>query len=405
MNRRSFIQVGLFTSLSPALLQAIERKNEEKACVFIFLGGGISAVDFINPIPDAPIEYRSVNGISKTKTGYDIGGDFPNLAKISNLYTTVRSLRHRDGNHATATHWITTSHNGFGIPEGGEQKEPSYGAFIANKFGENTEIGVPTYIKTSNIEHTKAAWLGVKNAGFDYNEGAIKNLTLTIPENRFKSRLEIMNIIDGPKKNQYGMGKSWGELKETATKVIVGTAGKALDIKNADEKDRLLYEVDRSSFGRNLLIARRSLEAGAKFLTVSIGGWDNHDNIKENFARQAIELDKFLSAFLTDLFDRGLLSRTMVVVCSEFSRTKLNSSAGKDHNPNANSLILAGGKYGDNLIGATDKTGLIAEEKVYSPEDLGYTILNHFGIDKDYTLIDNMRRPRHVINNEAKIIS
>lgn len=405
MNRRSFIQTGLFTSLSPALLQAIERKNEEKTCVFIYLEGGITHVEFLNPIPDAPVEYRSLTGSIKTKSGWDIGGSFSNLAKISDKFTGVRSLKHPDGNHYTATHAVMTGHIAFNIAEGGNQKEPSFGSLVAQNSGDNPN-GVPTYVKTSSIRHDKAGWLGVRYDGFDYNNETIKNLALNIPEGRFNSRLGIMDLIDGQSKNRTDtLNKQWTDLKGTATKVLVGDAGKMLDVKNAEEKDKLYYGVDKSGFGRNLLIARRSLEAGAKFVTVQYGGWDMHSDLKMGFERNAVDLDIFLSAFILDLEQRGMLKNTLIVVCSEFGRTpKINQTGGRDHYPSVNSLILAGGNYSEGLIGTTDKNATSIIDGLVEPKDLCYTVLNHFNFDKSTTLVDSMRRPRHIIDDTAKII-
>lgn len=403
MNRRSFLKVGAIVPFSPALLQAIENKREEKSCIFIFLGGGISHIEFLNPIPDAPKEYRSTTGAIKTRSGWDIGGTFPELAKVSNLFTGVRSFRHIDGNHFSATHGVMTGHIVPAIGDSGAQKEPAFGSLVAQRFGENTQMGVPTYLKTRAIPHDDAAWVGVRYSGFDYNDDAIRNLTLNISEDRFKSRLHIMDVIDGKPKDL--LGKQWGEIKDNAEKIIVGNAGKVLDIKNADEKDKQYYGIDKSGFGRELLIARRSIEAGSKFVTVEYGGWDMHSDINTAFPTRSAEFDRIFSAFLVDLERRGMLKNTMVVVASEFGRTpKINQSTGRDHWPNNNSLILAGGNYGGSVIGETDKNATSIISNAYEPKDLTYTILDHFGFEKSATLVDNMRRPRHLIEDSAKII-
>lgn len=405
MNRRSFLNAGLLTSLSPALLHAIESKKEERACVFIFLGGGISHIDFLNPIPEAPVEYRGVNGAVKTKSGWDIGGNFPNLAKISDKFTGVRSFKHPDGNHYTATHAVVTGHVAFNISEGGEQKEPAFGSFVAQKYNESLPNGVPTYLKTSPISHDRSGWLGSRYGGFDYNAESIKNLSLNIPEDRFRSRLGIMNIIDGDASKQVGIDRQWGELKETASKVIVGSAGKALDVNNEPEQGKKYYNIERSGFGRNLLIARRALEAGTKFVTVQYGGWDMHSAISDAMNRTSVELDNTLPLFILDLEQRGMLKNTLIVVASEFGRTpKVNRDFGRDHFPSVNSLILAGGNYGGSVLGKTDSKATVVEESPFEPKDLTFTILNHFGFEKGDALTDSMRRPRYLIEDSAKLI-
>jgi uncharacterized protein (DUF1501 family) len=166
-----------------------------------------------------------------------------------------------------------------------------------------------------------------------------------------------------------------------------------------------MYEISSSGFGRSLLTARRLIENGCKFITLTNNGWDMHTDIEDGFKNRAVELDKMLSIFLQDMQERGLLKNTLVVVCSEFGRTpKINVSSGRDHWNSVNSLILAGSNYGDSVIGKTDEKATTVSDKPFVPMDLSYTILNHFGYSKDDVLIDNQKRPRFPVEKEAKLI-
>lgn len=405
LNRRSFLQAGAIAAGSYFLPEfALGEDKQEKSCVFLWLGGGIASTEFINPIPSAPVEYRSVTGAIDTKSGYQIGGSFTNLAGISDKFTTVRSFKHKDGNHSTATGWMLSGTQMTSASEGSPQKDPSHGSMLSYYFGENNGNGVPTYVKINNIQYDAAAWLGSKYTGFENDEQGIKNLTLSIKEEQFKRRLEIVSLVEKNTEKR-GLNKDWTDLRSVASKVIMGNAGKAFNLKSEDEKYRNLYDIEKSQLGKSLLLARRLVEAGTKLSTIHYGGWDMHNTIAKDFPVRAAELDKFLTVFILDLEQRGLLKNTLVVVASEFSRTpKINGLAGRDHWPGTNSLLLFGGNYGGNLIGTTDGNNSEVTSNPFEPKDLNCTILNHFGIDQHYKMVDNLARPRHFIEQEAKLI-
>lgn len=406
LNRRSFLQAGAIAAGSYFLPEfALGEDKQEKSCVFLWLGGGIASTEFINPIPDAPVEYRSVTGAINTKSGYQIGGSFTNLANISDKFTTVRSFKHKDGNHSTATGWMLSGVQMTSASEGSPQKDPSHGSMLSYYFGENNSNGVPTYVKINGIQYDAAAWLGGKYTGFENDEQGIKNLTLNISEEQFKRRLGIVGIIENGNNKKPGLNKDWSDLRDVASKVIMGNAGKAFNLKSEDEKFRNLYEIEKSLLGKSLLLARRLVEAGTKLSTIHYPGWDMHNTIAKDFPVRAAELDKFLTIFILDLEQRGLLKNTLVVVASEFSRTpKININAGRDHYPSCNSILLFGSNYGGKLIGTTDDKNSEITSNPFTPIDLNYTILNHFGIDKNYKMIDNLQRPRHFVDPEAKLI-
>lgn len=405
-SRRTFIKAGAIAAGSLYLPESLlAQDRQEKACILVWLGGGISATEFINPIPDAPVEYRGVAGAITTKTGYQIGADFPLLAGISDRFTTVRSFNHKDGNHSSATHWLLTGHSNLTGGESSPQKEPSYGSIVSKILGENNPEGVPTYVKVNPIQYDDAAWLGSKFTGFDNDEQGIKNLKLNIPESSFKRRLEMANAIEKSAGNTVGPMKEWTELRNTASKVVVGSAAKAFDLTLEAPGWVRSYDIEKSGFGRSMLLARRLVEAGTRFVTLHHGGWDMHNTIAKDFPARAAEVDIHLTNLILDLESKGLLKSTMIVVASEFSRTpKINPQAGRDHWPGINSLILAGGDYGGNLIGTTDSTASTVTSQPFDPSDLAFTILNHFDVRKGDKTIDNQGRPRYFIEEQARLI-
>lgn len=402
MNRRKFL--GLTTGLTAGLITPpfsfAGVPKSDKAVVLIHLQGGISAVDFINPIPDATEAFRSTRGVAKTKSGFNIGGDFTELAKLSENYSVVRGLKGRDANHESATYEWFTSHKH--VPNLG-QKEPSFGSIYLRKNGTVNSDGVPYYVKLRQIRGDDASWMGVRYSGMDYGAEQVKNMQLNLPDQQFKRRLDYLNLVDSH--TDLGqLGKDWTELKDQAVGIIKGKASEAFKLELEPQKVRDAY--GNSRFAQDLLLARRLIERGSKIVSLtSNAGWDNHADIDTAFQRNAPGLDKPLATLIIDLKERGMLDDVLVVTVSEFSRTKINVNAGRDHNPNTNSCIMIGGGYNHGrVIGKTDKNGLQSVEGNYTPKDMGWTILDHLGIDRKYVVYDNLNRPRPLIDDEARNI-
>lgn len=404
MNRRSFIKfgtLGVTSTMIPQLAAAAEREN--KALIWIWLGGGISHIDFTHPIPNAPVEFREVNGSIATKGSYRLGADFPNLAKIGDKLSPVVAFNHRDGNHYTATHWLMTGALGTTIPENGPQKEPSYGSVISSLYGANAANGISTYVKTARIAHDDAVWLGATHMGFECSKEGIDNLRLNIPKDRFARRTDMVKIIDRSGDYLYD---EHAKLRNQATQVILGEAGNAFDIAKANSKDIELYQVKTNKFGEHLLTARRVVEAGTRFVTVTHGGWDMHQGISMAMKARTAEIDSLIALLIQDLEEHGLLKSTMIVIASEFGRTpKINRDSGRDHFPNLISLMLAGGKYNHgNAIGKYDDKAVEPITTPFSPYDLTATIFDHFGLDIKHKFIDNVNRPRYLTEGDVKVI-
>jgi len=397
MLRRTFLKTGVFgaSTLYFSDSFAADTKNEQSV-VSIHLQGGISAVDFINPIPEEPIEFRSSRGAIDAG-GFQIGGDFIELAKLGDKLSIVRSMKFKDANHQTATLAHMTSH--FHVPNNG-QKEPSFGSLVAKQYAPNSKVsGIPHYVKLRNIAGDDSSWLGIKYAGYDADAEGVKNMKPNVDAKRFDQRIKMMKSIDSRTPLQ-DMGRGWSDLKDMSVNIIKGTASEAFDL---DKEPESVY--DKSRFGQDLLLARRLVERGTKYVSLnSNAGWDNHSGIDNAFRANAPALDKGLATLIKDLDDRGLLQNTLVVVWSEFSRTKMNLNAGRDHNPGTNTLLFAGGNSSGGIIGETDKHGLVSQGTIYSPKDLAWTIGSHMGLSKDMVIKDMQARPRYIFGDDAKNI-
>lgn len=398
MLRRSFLQsVALGTGAIYCSPLEAATPNNEKSVISIHLQGGISAVDFINPIPDSTLEFRSSRG-AVDAGDFQIGGDFTNIATLGDNMTVVRSMKFRDANHQTATMAHLTSH--FHVPNN-EQKEPSFGSLVANKYQPNdSRSGIPHYVKLANIDGDDSSWLGIRYNGYDADDEGVKNMKLhsNVNARRFDTRLKMMSIIDDAG-NLPGLGKDWTDLKSMAVNIIKGDAAEAFDLA---QEPNSIYGTSR--FGQDLLLSRRLVERGTKYVSLrSNAGWDMHSNIDAGFERSAPELDKGVYTLVTDLKQRGLLNNTIVVLWSEFSRTKINLNGGRDHNPNTNTLVFFSDQ-GKGVVGETSENGLISIGDTYSPSDLAWTIGSHMGLEKSLTIKDNQARPRHIFKDDARDI-
>jgi uncharacterized protein (DUF1501 family) len=399
MNRRTFLQASAFGASSLMFSDCFGGVGNEQSVIYVFLNGGVTHIETFNPIPDAGVEYRGIHGAIQTKGGYQIGADLPELAKIGDRLTVVRSFHHSDANHQSAQAWVNTQAKH--IPNQG-QVWPSFGSAISHITGSNGPSGIPHYVKVNKIEGGKASFLGVRHAGYDSDDQGVKNLSPNGPAETFDRRIKVLEQVDGVS-NLGHLGQSWSTLKKQAVEIVRGDAGRAFDINLESDKSKLAYGVGQNQFGKDLLLARRVIEAGSNFAVVSTGGWDTHSGMDKQLANLLPKFDLYLATLIKDLEDRGM--NTLVVVTSEFGRTyKLNNQGSRDHFPSCNTLMFAGGGYGHGrVIGKTDKNASTVTDSPFGPKDLGRTLLNHFGVEQK-TIVDHSGRPRFMVEDGAKNI-
>jgi uncharacterized protein (DUF1501 family) len=153
--------------------------------------------------------------------------------------------------------------------------------------------------------------------------------------------------------------------------------------------------------GQRLLMARRLVEAGVRFVSVTYGGWDMHTNISGGIEKQLPPFDQAYAALITDLEQRGMLDSTLVMISSEFGRTpKINKDAGRDHWPRVFSVVFAGGGFKKGLVyGSSDATGSEVEDKPLTVENLAATMYNQLGIDPNKHLMASGGRPSAIVKD------
>ena len=376
--------------------------KNENSVIFLFLGGGSTHIETFNPIPEAPIERRSVTGAVKTNVnGIQIGGLFEKLATKSDKIAIYHGFHHKDSNHQTATHWVVDGEKNQG---GTMQKAPSYGALVAGYYGPISQPnGLPTYIKMNKIDGDGPAWMGQKFMGYEANAQGVSDLQLKMHKDRFLFRKEILSKIENFSQIQrIKSGVGWVDLQNQAADAIMGKAGASFRIQEDAE-----FEIFKDDgLGRDMLSGMRAIENGAKFVNIEFGGWDMHGDITGGLRSRQTVLDKYLALLIDALERRGLNKNVMLVVASEFGRTpKLNATAGRDHWSGSVPLMIscAGYEMG-RIIGRTNNNAEFPEDGLCTPEDLKWTILSHMGLQRGNAWVATDGRPMPVTGNEEKNI-
>jgi uncharacterized protein (DUF1501 family) len=180
-------------------------------------------------------------------------------------------------------------------------------------------------------------------------------------------------------------------------------ARQAFDLSTEDPRLRDRY--GRHTWGQSCLLARRLVEAGVTFVTIHMGGWDNHDNIGPAMKRMLPILDNAVASLVEDLHGRGLFDRVAICVCGEFGRTpKVNNGAGRDHWGQVMSVLLGGGGIkGGMVVGSSTAKGEYPKDRPLGPEDMLSTLYKVLGIDTRTQFYDKSGRPHPILGRGEPI--
>lgn len=411
LNRRNFLftQTALFNLFNTGNLTfantlpsddgGVGAKSGDNAIIYLFLSGGMTHIESFNPCPLAPAEIRSVCGhLPTTIPGEVIGGLHHELAKRTNKVAIVRSFGHKDSNHRSAQHLNLTGGKTIGD---NPQQVPSFGSVASYKFGPNSNNGMPHYIKLNSHAHIDGATLGSKYNGYDASPEGVGDLTLKISNEKFLKRQRILDSIEG--RSPIGqMGADYIELRKQAIDSLTGNIADAFKL----DGDSHYEKFKGNKLGEDLLRSIRLVEAGSKFVFLTTGGWDMHNNILQGLQSLQVPLDLYLGKMLDTLTERGLNKRVLFIVSSEFGRTfKVNSNAGRDHQSSCIPLLFACDSYEmGRVIGKTNSTANEVIDSPFDPNDLTNTILSHIGISKSERWVGIDGRPHDFIDSNSKNI-
>lgn len=419
-DRRDFLRIGSIGAgmtamglsdgcLSPsgiastAFAQEDQQSLRDASVVWVWLGGGPTQFEtFHAPKDTVPEAWRAVNGTNHDpQTNITFGQDWNELFKQAPRLNVVNSFSHTDSSHRQGTHFMMTGHYNPERTTTATSKYPSFGSMVSAMYGTNNDInGVPSYVKQGKIEGDEGAWLGGAYKPFDPSNK--DNLTPRVKVDRFSTRKDLLAGLDA---SNIDGARAIDFYKNQAYDVILGSAKNAFATNQEPDSTKALYGSKKANdIGEQLLLARRLVEHGTKFVTIHYGGWDMHGNISNALKGRVPPIDKALAGFVQDIWDRGLNEKVLLVVTGEFGRTKINANSGRDHWPAITPMLMAGGRYeSGRTIGESDRS-YTPTENPFGPLDLQATLFDHFGIAEGIQRIDNAGRPRYLLEGEAKII-
>ncbi len=380
--------------------------------IFLFMCGGVSHIDTFDPkgnkyagklidaigFGDNVAEMkRPVIPCLRTfqnygQSGIPVSDWFPNIGGMIDDIAVVRSMWCHEGNHFPAVIETQTGHRGRAFDN------PSFGGWVSYALGSGNK-NLPTYVnvgRASSPVQLTGGYLGASFAATPFQAGPVPIPNLKPPVGSTASerdkQMETLARLNHEFRDRHALNTDIAarvESYELAARMQLSAPG-IVDLSQEPQHVQDLYGIGEKStneFGRQLLMARRLVENGVRFVQIchaggGNGSWDAHGDMKthEPLCRA---VDKPIAGLLKDLKQRGLLQRTLVVFTSEFGRSPWSqNTTGRDHNPKGyTSWFAGGGIKGGTVHGSTDEFGYKAVENPHYYSDLHATILQQMGLD------------------------
>ena len=423
LGRRDFLRVGSIGALGLSLSQLLQLESvmaaggktasgaaKAEACIMLWLGGGPSQMDTWDPKGNTGFK-----AISTNVEGIQISELLPKTARHMDKLSLVRSMHTEENNHPQATYYALTGHRPNAAME-----FPSFPSIISKELGPRGEV--PAHVLCPGWDSADAkryndifrsAFLGAAYDPMilsDRGEEGIAVADLALPQSfpveSLESRGSFLKIVDRFYREKVELAEfsNMDGFRERALQMILSPkVREAFDLSGESNKTKEAYGDHK--FGQSVLLARRLIEAGSRFVTASgysHNVWDTHgDNDERHRDVLVPPLDQALSALMEDLHQRGLLETTVVIVMGEFGRTPhLNPGHGRDHWPECWSVALGGGGIrGGQIVGASDETGGYVAERMVTMGDLLATVYKALGIDWHKELMSPVGRPVKIANS------
>ncbi|MFK7768824.1 MAG: DUF1501 domain-containing protein [Mariniblastus sp.] len=409
MNRRHFMRhlAGASAMAGTALAMgntlkanATTLKKNRKAAILLWMGGGPSTMDIwdLKPGSDTggPFKEIATNGDVK------ICEHMPMMAKNMDKMSIVRSMSTREADHMRGRYYM---HTGY-VPNPNVQ-HPSYGSVIAHELAATRpDLEIPPFVSVGGNSEGPG-FLGMSWAPFSVDpNGRVRNLDMGIEPARLTQRMQALKMMEtGFIDDNRGIAAN-EHAKVLQKTLSLMTSDQMSAFKVTTEPQAVQERYGTTNFGRGCLMARRLVEAGVPFVEVSLGGWDNHQNIFPTLQNQKLpELDRAMSALMEDLAQRELLDDTAVIWMGEFSRTpRINGNNGRDHWARSWSAVVGGAGMNSGIaVGKTNEDGTRVDGTSYSSEDLMATVCKSLGISLDTTFTSQSGRPMKIANS-GKVI-
>jgi hypothetical protein len=391
------IAAGTLSWRDLVTLQAAELSQRGRACILLWMQGGPSHFETFSPKPGHE-NGGETKAISTSVPGIEISENFPEVAKVIGHAAVIRSMTSKEGSHPRATYLM---HTGY-LPTA-SVKYPAFGSNVAQQIA-TAQLELPAFVRIGQNSRDGAGGgiLGVEYDPFLMPEPG-KLPTNTQPATdfaRYDRRLGLLGRLDAGYASAGGKQEvaEHEKLYQKAARMIKSTQMKAFDLDAEPAAVREAY--GESKFGLGCLLARRLVETGVPCVEVVLNGWDTHFDNFPRVKEMAAQVDKPFAYLMTDLHQRGLLDKTLVVWMGEFGRTpRINPRAGRDHYPRAFNVVLSGGGIrGGQVIGRTDAGGAEVEDRPVTVSDLLQTFCRSLEIDPSIENIAPNGRPIKIVD-------
>jgi hypothetical protein len=376
---------------------ADQMRSRGMACILLWMQGGPSQFETFSPKP-GHANGGETKAISTNVTGVQFADNLPYCAKVMDQLAVIRSLTSKEGNHLRATYLL---HHGY-LPMGGVNF-PTLGSNVAHQIGDAANQ-LPNYVRIGGRLPSSG---GGGFLGVDYDPLVLQsatrppdNTTLVTDAKRYERRLKLLSSVQNNFASHGGreIVSDHRKLVDQAHDMIMSPRMEAFDIEREPEKLREAY--GQSEFAAGCLMARRLVEQGVTFVEVVSKGWDTHVDGFTRTKELTAEIDQPMAMLISDLQNRGMLEKTLVVWLGEFGRTpKVNPRAGRDHYPRAFNAVLAGGGVrGGQVIGETNDAGTEVIARPVTANDLFRSIYHTLGIDADQENMSRIGRPIKLVD-------
>ena len=415
VSRRDFLRVGALAGVGLSLSEyyamastgGVSAGARGKAAIFVRLGGGPSHMDTFDLKPEAPDTHRGeFKEIATNVPGVRISEHLPKLAKCADKYVILRGVSHTLAAHELGTIYMNTGNRP--LPS---LTYPHYGAVVAKEL--RAADYLPPFVAIPNLGAKATGYLGVEYGPFETGGSPAAGKALEVRGMALRPGVTLedldrrQNLVQrydtafGDYAKQDKLLQGMDQFGQKAYAMMRSPkAREAFDLSKESANITKLF--GKESFSQSCLLASRLVESGVRFVTVSLGGWDTHqDNFNKLKSTNLPTLDAGLSGLFCALAEKGLLESTAVFVTGEFGRTpKINKNGGRDHYPRAMFCLLAGGGIkGGQVVGESDAKGEGPKDRAITPDDVAASFYAALGIDHSKEYHTPTGRPIMIVRN------
>ena len=415
INRRSFVEHIARTAFGLSVMPFLPGQNllaedakpavtggsgfgKAKAVIMIQLSGGLSQIDSFDPKtgpskgPGTPLS---------TKAGYQVTSYLPEIARVADRISVIRSMTAKVGVHESARYLMRT-----GFEKRGTVVHPTLGAWAQHYLGASHKT-LPSSVCINRPSNHGNGFFPATMSPLpilDPDEG-LRNAVSSAAASIMEKRLALLSDMDRKFTNSVKDSEvaAYNDFYESTLRLMKGKDLERFDLKK--EPDELREKYGRNRFGQGCLLARRLIEGGVRYVEVESGGWDMHKDIQGGMEDRGSEFDTAFAALISDLESRGLLDSTMVVVATEFGRKPQFDGSGRGHHPLVFSCVLAGGGAKRGYVhGASDAAGGHVESDPVTVGDLHATVAHACGLPIEKSVTSASGRP-FTVGNKGKPVS